>query len=483
MNIWTRVELLQALLFISVALIGRLGFRLPWAQAAFVGIFTLPAPLIQITAGAAGFVYGTDIAGCALSASLLLRSAREPWLERRFAYSVLAALFLLVLWPAASTLVSMAQNDSKDIKLLALAAFRGVTYIAVFASAILLGRRSGGTSDLLAVSCLSVSGTCLLGLVQQGFGVDLDLWNRVREIDPTAFTDGFGGGFMGLYRGAVGAWSAGVLAILPVVWLHRKHGWLATGLMSSVVLAATVQTGSRQGVVCGVAGLLAGLLMALFLIHPHGGRSVWSSVAKASGVMLLLGAAFFHFSKDSSLQEWIVFRFKSSLGDDSLVSAAINRETKAGPILEQLIEHPSTLVIGVGKGTVTDDVPAPGRRFALVYVDSELLWILQQGGLVQLLAYLAFLFALARRFMRFRQADDFNQQITQAAALSAVAVGTALSYGHFFLLHVQSTQAPIAYWNWAIIGLGLAAASRSASTELEEVTDEEPSESELQTVP
>ncbi len=145
----------------------------------------------------------------------------------------------------------------------------------------------------------------------------------------------------------------------------------------------------------------------------------------------------------------------------------------------------TTTATSVGLGAATsgspyfvDDVSNPDGRFSLVYVDSELLWTLQQGGAIQLAAYLAFLLMLARRLYRFHAIPDARQQMTQAAALAALVVGTALSYGHFFLLHVQSTQAPIAFWNWAILGCGIAAlpARPVMDEEPEMEADEEPAE-------
>lgn len=481
MNIWLKVELLQALVFISATLAGALVFRLPWVHAMIAALFTLPAPLFQVTSGAAGFVYGADLVGGVLAVPMILHTMIQPWLGRRFLFLFWSALFLLLVWPFATTMFNLLGDDSKEIKFIALGIFRGTCYLTVFLSAIDYGSRHDKSPELLAVSCLSFFGVCLLGLAQQSLGVDLDLWNRVRDIDPTAHTDGYGGGFMGLYRGAVGAWSAGVLSILPIVYLHRKFGWLITGVMASVILGATAQTGSRQGIIYGLGGFLFGLFVSVFLVKSGRRTTIWNSISKTAAVMLLIGGTVAATLQNSELQEWLLFRFQSSLGEDSFLRAAINREAKAEAILRHLWEEPVTLLLGTGQGAIQEDVTGPGQRFSLVYVDSELLWTLQQGGLVQFLTYLGFIAMLFRRTYRFYSVSDPRPQIAQAAALAALVVGTALSYGHFFLLHVQSTQAPIAFWNWAILGLGLSALSSSSPVEDDPVAETEEEAVELAT--
>ncbi len=478
MNIWAKVQLLQAAIFILATVMGTLVLRLPWTHALLAALFTLPAPLFQVTAGAAGFVYAADLVGGALAIPIILHALTQPLLNRRFVFLFWGALFLVILWPCTATMINLLSDDSKEIKFIALGILRGAGYLAVFYAAIDHATRRNRAPELLAVSCFSFSAVCLCGLAQQGLGIDLDLWNRVRDIDPTAYTDGYGGGFMGLYRGAVGAWSAGVLAILPIVYLHRKSGWLITGIMAAVILGATVQTGSRQGIIYGGGGFLFGLFVSVFLVRTVQRTTIWIPVAKTAAVMLLIGGTIVLTLQNSELTEWLKFRFQAAIGEDTLLKAAINREAKAEAILRHLWNEPVTLVVGTGQGTIVDDVSNPDGRFSLVYVDSELLWTLQQGGAIQLVAYLAFLLMLARRLYRFHAIPDARQQMTQAAALAALVVGTALSYGHFFLLHVQSTQAPIAFWNWAILGCGIAAlpARPVMDEEPEMEADEEPAE-------
>ena len=109
---------------------------------------------------------------------------------------------------------------------------------------------------------------------------------------------------------AVGAWSAGVLAILPIVYLHRKSGWLITGIMAAVILGATVQTGSRQGIIYGGGGFLFGLFVSVFLVRTVQRTTIWIPVAKTAAVMLLIGGTIVLTLQNSELTEWLKFRFQ-----------------------------------------------------------------------------------------------------------------------------------------------------------------------------
>ena len=71
-----------------------------------------------------------------------------------------------------------------------------------------------------------------------------------------------------------------------------------------------------------------------------------------------------------------------------------------------------------------------------------------------LIAYALFLVTLARR-LRLSEPFADSTRSTVVAAKVGLASGILLIYGHFFLLHVQYSQAPVAYWNWALFGVAI----------------------------
>src|ERR1019366_1502003 len=116
-------------------------------------------------------------------------------------------------------------------------------------------------------------------------------------------------GFMGLYRGAVGAWGAAMLGVIPLVLLRRSFGWLIAPACMLVVLIGIVITGSRQGLVIGLIAAVLGTMAALATSHRGATSTVrvlLAVVVLALGVLCLLGA-----SASTSYDTWITARFGS----------------------------------------------------------------------------------------------------------------------------------------------------------------------------
>ena len=94
--------------------------------------------------------------------------------------------------------------------------------------------------------------------------------------------------------------------------------------------------------------------------------------------------------------------------------------------------------------------------------------MLQQGGLPLAAAYGLFVASLLAVFVRHRCNSAEPLRAVLGAGVVTIIGGLLLSYGHFFLLHIQSSQAPVGHWNWYIIGLGVGASManelRDAST-------------------
>jgi hypothetical protein len=471
MNIWITVQLLQAAAFLVAVMAGVLLLRLPWKLACIAGLLALPAPLLQITACTAGFVYAADILGILGVLVLLLNGQRQRLVPEGRKFFVWATAVLLLVGPAFTNLVGMLHQESPDLRHIGISTVRGLIYCSLFIHAMRLARAEKWAEDMLAVGCLLIGMVSAFGVAQFYFGFNIDLWNSVRELNPTEHTGGFGGGFMGLYRGAVGAWAATILAITPVVFFHRRAGWLITAVLSAALLGGILVTGSRQGAIFGILGIMTGLAMSLIVATGEARRRNMWNIARTFVALALIGGAAAMKGIDRSFSEWLAFRFRESLGEENLFQAGLKRETKAEAIVTQLLERPLVLIFGAGQSSIVEDLPEAQDPYALVYVDSEILWILQQGGLAQLLLYFAFLFQVASQgLLTLRTPASGNRRLV-GCTTSAVIVGTGFTYGHFFLLHVQSTQSPIACWNWLVVGLGVATIMGRGRVQVAEVDE------------
>lgn len=127
-------------------------------------------------------------------------------------------------------------------------------------------------------------------------------------------------------------------------------------------------------------------------------------------------------------------------------------------ILDRVANAPENYLIGLGYGRVISE--AMGSGLDLIYVDSELLWTLQQTGFIGIISYVLMIAIILSRVAKGGRRGGGGDQLDKIVmGGSLVCVGIFLTYGHFFLLHVQSSQAPVAYWNWLMLGFCMATPS------------------------
>jgi hypothetical protein len=113
-----------------------------------------------------------------------------------------------------------------------------------------------------------------------------------------------------------------------------------------------------------------------------------------------------------------------------------------------LKNYPSILLRGVGYGT--DSEVSAGR--AQIYIDSEIFMVIQSNGGLYFLLYIIFLIVLRNRMGKAFRPKDLYGRTYVLGSIVALYSGMLLMWGHFFLLTNGSYHAPIAYWNWALLG-------------------------------
>ncbi len=364
----------------------------------------------------------------------------------------IAAVTVLI-WPAIATGLATLSGADHEPKLVALNLMRASGYLSMFATAYYLGSRGLRPWPILVLHSIGFTFICLCGIAQHGLDIGLDLWNAVSLIGPASQWYAFGDGFMGLYRGAVGAWGSGILSITPMVLLaHRTTRWLSPPVLI-IVLAAIFTTGSRQGVLIGGAGVLVSIV-AHVLFGPTPAPARLLRACCLIGLLTAMGLGIFDAGGDRAFISWIQERFDPSTAPTSV----FDRDIRTAVVLDKVTDDTIRFVTGVGWGNVS--AAPPGGPFEVVYVDSEFFGVLQMGGLVGLGCYVFFIFSLASE-LKPNAGTDYLDRVAAIATTVALLAGVTLTAGHFFLLTYTSSQAPIAYWNWAVFGLLTGSIGRS----------------------
>lgn len=459
MTFWTLPTALEVAIFTLCLVIARRGFGLRLRYAAMALVLLCPVPLAYLVAGSNSAVFPSDLMGvsCLIWLASSPKTRRAVFADRIAHLPVVLACLLLLVLPSASTVLGLMATGQGNWKLIVLGLLRGSGYVGLFCAAIRFRNRAEEINRMIALQAIAFSLICCCGIWQSVTGVDLTLADPATNSLSGYLALDSAAGFMGLYRGAVGAWGAAMLGVIPLVLLRRKFGWLIAPACMLVILIGIVLTGSRQGLVIGLVAAVLGTMGALATSNRGATstvRALLAVVALVLGVLYLLGI-----SANTSYDTWITARFGSVLDSGSILDQAADRDFKMWPAIERWYSGPlSVQVMGAGKGRLSPDRPDGHRD--VVYVDSELVWQLQEGGLTIIVTYFFFLVVMARRFRCTKRTNEAAYE-TMLTAKVALATGICLTYGHFFLLHVQTAQAPVAYWNWALFGTAIGAAIRA----------------------
>jgi len=458
MNLWIVALLIQAGINVVAAEIGHAATALPRRLAYLAAVLSMSVPIGKATAGGAGLLYAFDLLG---PVCLLLGFSRfgAVWRDAACRRFFLTAGLLVVGWPLTTTLFGILRTGIMDPKFIALALMRGMAYLGVFLLLLSVGRTRNALSGMFMVGGVAIALICLCGVLQFQLQIDLDLYDAIGEPVAGNLSGNFGAGFMGLYRGAVGAWGAVSLTVLPIVFLPRRRWWMLSLPLAVLLLAGILISGSRQGILFGVLGLTVALLAVPWL--PPAGRRAGMAVKAALllSMLVVFGALTLQTLSRSVFGHFLIQRYMDSLRHP--VAQAAEARNQLPGVIEQVLAHPDVLLFGTGIQAPAATPAPPGWPYRFVYLDSEIGWVLQQSGLPALLLYglfvLAILVFLGVALPR-AEADD---RLVLAGVLLMTGVGILFSYGHFFLLHVHSSNAPIAAWLWATLGLGIGTAART----------------------
>ncbi|HEX2972077.1 MAG TPA: hypothetical protein VHP11_07075 [Tepidisphaeraceae bacterium] len=457
MDIWIKTLLLQSGICVVSIILGVAVLRLSLASAILAAVLVTPVPLFKVSAGTAGFIYAADLLAIVLLLRRLFGGAVE---EARATLLIRLSFLMLVLLPALSTLLGYAVNpQERGLNFVFLNLARGFAYFVVFSAFVGRANREVHPDSILVVQCVAFWLVACCGLVHYLAGVDLDLWNRQLGVEQGILSGGFGGGFMGLYRGAVGAWGMAIVGITPVVFAQRRFGGIVTPAIVVTVMGSIMAVGSRQGAVIGGLSLIIGYVMAV-RSRPAGMRV--GAFLRGMGSIGLLGilvvAGWGAFSP-YSFQRFVVRRFDFLL-DPALAVEMAKARTSATPFaVENVTGNAQTFLVGVGYG-LEGGSSGLGSGLRMVMIDSEILMTWQEGGILLLMVYAAFLVMLRFRWQHRNWPADAHERTVVGAAVVALYGGIALLYGHFFIMNVHASEAPIAYWNWALFGIAVGLTSK-----------------------
>lgn len=457
-DIWQRVQLLQVAVVIAAMVFGTLFLRMRLWQAGLATVLALPAPLMQVAGGAGSWVFPADaLVPILIVAALIgLLPPVDEQSRRDNRTLLLLALLVLVVVPALSTLLGFFINPQpRLLKFMALPLVRSVGFYVVFRMFVLRFRNLP-VQQFLLLQCLVLTAIFALGLAQYSLRIDLDLW---RAVQPRTNPDGvrlieYGGGFMGLYRGAVGAWAAGILAVMPLVMANRA-GWnIVFPLSALTILGGVLAVGSRQGLAIGVVALVIGLVMAGRAFG--GGRTLRVLGNVTIALLLLAPLVVIAWSRvaDEKLGLYVLRRFEVVFDLARLLEEAANRDPRIWLALKNVFSDPYVFLLGIGYG-VEYLVAVPGGHI-MVFVDSEIFSVWQVGGTLLLSLYIWFLVLMRTRLRRWNWPEDDHGRIAAAAGIVVFYAGLMLMWGHFSLMTPYANQAPVAYWQWSILGLAAA---------------------------
>jgi hypothetical protein len=457
MTFWTLPTAIEIAIFVLCLVIARIGFRLRLRPAAVALLLLCPVPLTYLVTGNNSALFLPDILGaCCLVWLAYSKRLRAVIAGKTVRVPVALAAILLVVLPNISTAIGFVSTGQGDWKLIVIGLCRGCAYLGIFCAAIDFGSRADRPDRLIALQAIAFTLICCCGIWQAITGLDLRLADPTTSLYGDLALDS-AAGCMGLYRGAIGAWGAAMLGVMPLVLFRRKHGWITTPVCMLIVLVCVLLVGSRQGLVIGLIAALLGTFAVLASVRSTAVIAVRSLLAVMA---LALGGLYLQsVSANSSYDTWISARFGSLLESDSIVQLVASRDTNMWYAIDRWFSNPLEVqALGAGRGRLVQGPAADPRTVG--YVDSEIVWQLQENGLIAVLLYGCFLFVLVRRFHVPRHSTEAVRTTILAARIGLIA-GVCLTYGHFFLLHVHTPQAPIAYWNWALFGAGIGVTIRS----------------------
>jgi hypothetical protein len=455
---WTLPTAIEVAIFVLCLAIARVALRVRVRSAAAALLLMCPVPLVYLVAGANSAIFPSDCMGvlCLFWLAWSHRRSRSVLADTIARLPVVLASLLLVVLPGVSTALGVLSTGRGDWKLIAVGIFRGCSYLGLFCAAIHFGSRGERLSKLLAVQCIAFALICCCGMLQAGTGLDLTLPSPSTNAMQGDFAASSGGGFMGLYRGAIGGWGAPILGAIPLVLFRRAYGWVITPACTLSVLIGIVLAGSRQGLLVGLIAAVLGTIMALVSAQrerARAGRAFLAVAVLVSGGLYVLGT-----SVNTPYARWANDRFGSLFDVASMGDQVKDRDDRMGYAIERWLGNSVAVqVLGAGRGRISDGYTADEGEVG--YVDSELVWQLQENGLVAILAYVLFLGVLAQRFGFPNRIPPETQAAVRVAGIGLLS-GICLIYGHFFLLHVQYSQVPVACWNWALFGAALGAMIR-----------------------
>lgn len=459
MGLWLEIGLISAAIWVFAVLFARVALRLPWAISAIAITLTMPVPLYQIGGGPGSWIFPADILAILFVVAGLLKLLPEPdpSVRQQTTLLIFLALAITVILPMISTVIGFGINEQPRLfKFILLPLFRGIGYFVMFRT-FLLRMRHVPVDRFLLAQCVSFILIYLCGCAQYYLGVNLDLVQATRSVGEEIGRVEFGGGFMGLYRGAVGAWAVGILGMLPIMMASRP-GWnLFLPVAAAVVLGGVLGVGSRQGLAIGVVAFAIGFFQAIRTgVSEHRLKGAfWLMVT----IFVLIPFTMFAWSKVSSgrMGQFIEKRFELVFDLEKLGQAALSRDPKYPRAWANITDNIDVLLVGTGYG-VEYISPTPGGRI-IELVDSELLCIWQVGGTPLIVSYLGFLLLSRLKLRTFRWPLDPAGRCMAAVGVVTLYGGIMLMWGHFFLLTPYFQQAPISYWQWSVLGLAIAACS------------------------
>jgi len=396
-------------------------------------------PLFRVTSGFAGSIYLLDIIGLCLFAYYFIRyTANSKCKYHQLSLFIIPILLVIVL-PLFSTVYNnMFVHTRIDLKVIGLSVMRGISYLSVLNYFIQHNRQSDLVESYILISIISFPILCIVGLVGAYIGVNLNPTLNALDYQTYISRNELGTGFLFLYRGAVGAWGAAIISITPFVFLiKRLSAPLKTGLFiiaTSSIFYGIIKSGSRQGLLIGVATFLLALLIVFIKSDM---KSRMYSLSSILIVFVLLSSIIVN-NKDT--YDWLITRFFTS---ESLSQGVESRDTVK--IAKEFLANPDFSIIGYG--ILPENSIVTGNT-AFLYVDSELVWTLQKIGILGVLLYAIYLIILLLRVKNIISVNWIGYPM-----LCTLLAGYLLIPGHFFILHLPPSATVINYWYWILIGM------------------------------
>jgi hypothetical protein len=256
------------------------------------------------------------------------------------------------------------------------------------------------------------------------------------------WNEGLGGGAMGLFRGEVGGVAAFASAVLIPFLLTTWRRTPIAAFVSISSFASAAYVGSRQGMAVIVLVLL---LQTLCLAPLEGGDAARRSFSLM--LITLCGVALV-FSSVPGLSEWVTDRFELISSWDVGVAALSLRDERMWLVLANELTSFPSLMFGSGVGNVADWIQSDD--WVMTYVDSDLLWGLQQLGIIGVALYLLL---LIRAFWITLQYFDFLPSWHRLMLRSGLIVVYAFLYGHYALMNWTASHTAAATQMMALLAI------------------------------